>query len=106
MTPDNTAWKVSPGVRATYSEDGAVLLDIDKGICYSLNVVGSRIWVTIASSPGIHLEGIVNVLGTHFQAPREQLLTDTAEYLRNLVRIGLLHSHGAVVSPNATRGRK
>ena len=106
MTSDNTAWKVSPGVRATYSEDGAVLLDIDNGLCYSLNVVGSRIWVTLASSPGIDLEGIVDVLETHFQALREQLLTDTAEYLRDLVRMGLLYSHGGVVSPNATRRTK
>ena len=26
--------------------------------------------------------------------------------LRDLVRMGLLHSHGGVVSPNATRRRK
>ncbi len=36
-------WRISPEVRTTYSEDGAVLLDINKGLCYSLNSVAARI---------------------------------------------------------------
>ena len=47
-------------VRATYSEDGAVLLDINKGLCYGLNPVAARIWVT--------LEGIVYAPETHFHS--------------------------------------
>jgi len=50
---------ISPEVRATYSEDGAVLLDINKGLCYSLDGVAALLWVTIeGSSAGISLEGI------------------------------------------------
>jgi hypothetical protein len=33
---------IAPGVRETASEDGAVLLDIEQGICFSLNPVGSQ----------------------------------------------------------------
>ena len=33
-------WAVSPDVRATQSPDGCVLLDIETGQCYRLNVVG------------------------------------------------------------------
>src|ERR1700722_84240 len=40
----NSGWNISPGVRATCNQDGAVLLDIDHGLCYSLNAVGGRIW--------------------------------------------------------------
>src|SRR2546429_5223951 len=40
-------WLVSPDVRSTYSEDGAVLLDIQKGLCYSLNPVAARVWSTV-----------------------------------------------------------
>ena len=62
-TDANARWLVSPDVRSTYSEDGAVLLDIRKGLCYSLNVVGARMWLTIdASQTGITLDGIVGAL--------------------------------------------
>ena len=35
---------IAPSVRETASEDGAVLLDIEQGICFSLNPVGLKIW--------------------------------------------------------------
>jgi hypothetical protein len=106
MTPDDTRWEISPDVRATYSEDGAVLLDIDKGLCYSLNVVGSQIWVTIESAPGIGLEGIVDALETHFQVPREQLRADTMEYLNNLRQKGLLQLNGALPFEKTARRKR
>ena len=87
-TDANARWLVSPDVRATYTEDGAVLLDIGKGLCYSLNVVGARMWLTIdASQTGITLDGIVGALETHFNVPRQELETDIAEYLDKLERM-------------------
>ncbi len=72
---------VSPYARATYTPDACVLLDIEKGLCYSLNVVGARMWLTIdASQTGITLDGIVGALETHFDVPRQELETDMAEY--------------------------
>ncbi len=50
-TDPNAMWLVSPDVRSTYSEDGAVLLDIQKGLCYSLNPVAARVWSTVEASP-------------------------------------------------------
>ena len=50
-TDSNAIWLVSPDVRSTYSEDGAVLLDIQKGLCYSLNPVAARVWSTVEASP-------------------------------------------------------
>src|SRR5260370_9847193 len=88
-------WKVSPYARATYSPDGCVLLDIEKGLCYSLNVVGARMWLTIdASQSGITLEGILDALETHFEVPRNELESDTAEYLDKLERMGLIQRNG------------
>ena len=72
-TDPNAIWLVSPDVRSTYSEDGAELLDIRKGLYYSLNVVGARMWLTIdASQTGITLDGIVGALETHFNVPRQE----------------------------------
>ncbi len=92
---NNTKWIIAPDVRATYSEDGAVLLDINQGLCYSLNAVAARIWVTIeASQNGITLDGIVGALVTHVKVPRPELESDTAECLDKLQRMGLLHRNG------------
>ncbi len=88
-------WAVSPSVRATYGPDGCVLLDIKKGLCYSLNVVGARMWLTIdASQTGITLPGIVGALETHFEVPRCELESDAAEYLDKLERMGLVQCNG------------
>ena len=104
-TENHATWAISPDVRATYSEDGAVLLDINKGMCYSLNAVGARIWVTIEASPsGIALDGIVEALATHYQTPYGQLEADTKECLHKLLRLGLIRSNGGI-RPTAVAGR-
>jgi coenzyme PQQ synthesis protein D (PqqD) len=105
MTENHATWAISPDVRATYSEDGAVLLDISKGMCYSLNAVGARIWVTMEASPsGITLDGIVGALATHYGIPCQQLEADTKECLDKLRRSGLVYRNGCV-GPSLGAGR-
>jgi len=90
-------WRISPEVRTTYSEDGAVLLHINKGLCYSLNPVAARIWVTIETSQaGMTFDGILGVLETHFKVPRHQLGDDIAEYLTKLEDMGLVQRNGLI----------
>src|SRR6266852_1378585 len=104
-TKDGVKWAVSAHVRATYTADGAVLLDINKGICYSLDAVASRLWVTIETSPtGITLEGIVGAVETHFSVSRQELEHDTAEWLDKLHRMGLVHRDGYGMSAKAFGG--
>ncbi|SRR5712691_4312525 len=94
-TKDVGKWATSTHVRATYTADGAVLLDINKGICYSLDAVASRLWVTIETNPtGITLEGIVRAVETHFPICRQELEHDTSEWLDKLQRMGLVHRNG------------
>ncbi len=94
-TKNTMKWAISSHVRATYTADGAALLDIEKGIFYSLNEVGARIWVTIeTSTTGITLEGIVGALETHYQIPHQQLERDTAKCLEDLQRVKLIHRNG------------
>jgi hypothetical protein len=88
---DITGWLVSPGVRSIYAEDGAVLLDIKHGCCYSLDGVAAQVWVTIEGSPaGISLEGAVDVLETHFTVSREELERDASDCLAQLQRADLV----------------
>ena len=82
---DITGWSVSPSVRSIYEEDGAVLLDIKDGCCYSLNGVAARVWVTVEGSPaGISFDGIVDVLETHFNITREALERAARDCLADL----------------------
>jgi Coenzyme PQQ synthesis protein D (PqqD) len=105
-TNANALWLISPDVRSTYSEDGAVLLDIRKGLCYSLNPVASRIWVTIESSQaGIDFRGLVEVMETHYTVPREQLESDIAEYLSKLEEMGLVQPNGLFHGSKAAGAR-
>ena len=94
-TDSNAMWLVSPDVRSTYSEDGAVLLDIRKGLCYSLNPVAARIWSTVEASPsGVDLRGLVDVMETYYKVSRELLERDIAEHLSKLEQIGLVQRNG------------
>ena len=52
---------IAPGVRETASEDGAVLLDIEQGICFSLNPVGLKIWELLKKHYSV--DQIAEVLG-------------------------------------------
>jgi hypothetical protein len=99
-------WRISPEVRATYSEDGAVLLDINKGLCYSLNPVAARVWVTIETSQaGITLDGIVGALETHFEVPRHKLGDDIGRYLTKLEDMGLVHRNSLIHGSKAASAR-
>ena len=99
-------WRISPEVRTTYSEDGAVLLDINKGLCYGLNPVAARIWVTIETSQaGITLDGIVGALETHFEVPRHKLGDDIAKYLSKLEHMGLVQRNGLIHRSKAVSAR-
>ncbi len=105
MNTDDATWTVSPHVRSTSTEDGAVLLDIKKGLCYSLNVVGARVWVTIESSQmGITFEGIVDAVETHFKVPRPDLETDIGGYLSQLEAMSLVHCNGRAQPSKPVRG--
>ena len=105
-TDANAKWLVSPDVRSTYSEDGAVLLDIQKGLCYSLNPVAARVWSTVEASPsGVDLRGLVDVMETHYTVSREQLERDIKEYLAKLEHTGLVQRNGLLHESKAAGAR-
>jgi len=99
-------WLVSPDVRSTYSEDGAVLLDIQKGLCYSLNPVAARVWSTVEASPsGVDLRGLVDAMETHYTISHEQLESDVTEYLTKLQEMGLVQRNGLFQESKAAGAR-
>ncbi len=106
MKRQSVKWLVSSSVRATYTEDGGVLLDIQKGLCYSLNPVGARVWITIeASQTGIDLQGLVDVMETHYKLSRDELERDITEYLSKLESMGLVQRNGLFHGSTAAGAR-
>jgi len=98
----NHKWAISPHIRPTYSQDGAVVLHIEQGRCYGLNVVAAQILLAIQSSPsGITLDGIVDVLETIFTVPRHQLDFDAYECLAKLQGMNLVACNSALPQAKA-----
>lgn len=62
---------ISGGIREVISEDGAVLLDIEQGICFTLNPVGLKIWQLLKQ--GKSVDAVVDALANEFEIPRHQL---------------------------------
>ncbi len=87
-----TDFTIAPGVRETTSEDGAVLLDIEQGVCFSLNPVGLRIWELLKKRSS--LDQIADALGQEFSIPRSQLLSDAREFIDALEAKQLIRRPG------------
>lgn len=79
----NNPFSVPPTVKETASEDGAVLLDVEKGICFSLNPVGLRIWSLLKQ--GSNIDQIADALENDYPVvPRPQLLEDVYAFMHEL----------------------
>jgi hypothetical protein len=74
--------KVSDSVRSTHGQDGAIVLDIQQGQMFNLNLVGSRILELLES--GSTDEQIVDVISREFSADIETVRKDVAEFLEEL----------------------
>jgi hypothetical protein len=83
---------IAPSVRETASEDGAALLDIEQGMCFSLNPVGLKIWGLVKTHHSV--DEIADELAQDFPVSRSQLLSDVAEFLQSLEAKKLIRRSG------------
>lgn len=89
---------ISDSVRTVETEDGAVLLDIRRGVCLSLTPVALRIWRMLRREHTF--EEIVDGLVSEFQdVARVQIHDDTLEFIADLRSKGLLVSDEQPNSP-------
>lgn len=72
---DNCEILIPADIRETTSQDGAVLLDIEQGICFSLNPVGLKIWELLKQ--GQSIDKVADTLANEFPISRQQILADT-----------------------------
>jgi hypothetical protein len=83
---------IPAGIRETKSPDGAVLLDIEQGICFSLNPVGLKIWELLKQ--GQPIDKVADTLAIEFPISRQQILADTQEFISALEAKQLIRRAG------------
>lgn len=94
--------RVSVSTRLAETQDGAVLLDIQQGLCFSVNPLGTVIWKLICDG---HPETqIAEHLVSTFGISEEQARGDTDEFLRVLIEKRLVERLDHQQSQNRRRG--
>ena len=79
-------------VRSITAQDGALILDLEKGIYYSFNGVGARIWEGITNGQSARL--ILKSLKSRYQATTDTLQADLNNFIHELKKKGLVHVTG------------
>lgn len=74
--------KLSNSVRLSQDDTGALLLDVDQGKCFALNLLGLKICTALQEG---RLNGIVDELSQSFEeVPLPQIRTDVQAFLDDL----------------------
>lgn len=89
--------KISPQLRSTHNQDGAVVLDILHGRMFRLNLVGSRMLELLKL--GREESQIADELSREFGADRETVRADLKEFLAHLERHHLLERRQTETHP-------
>lgn len=85
--------RVSSSVVSADLDDETVLLNIDSGIYYGLDPVGTRIWELLVN--GLDEDAIVQALLAEYDVPSHVLRDDVIEFLNTLEQRQLISSvHG------------
>lgn len=90
----NRSIQLAQNVRDTINQDGAVLLDIKQGVCFSVNPVGARIWQMLKDRCPV--DQIATTLESEFEVPRSQIETDIRDFLKSLRERKLIQYEGEV----------
>jgi hypothetical protein len=85
---DQERFRPSPGVRASVSDDGLVLLDVEGGLVLSSNTVGARIWQLIEQARTT--EEIALQLVVDYAVPVERARRDVRAFVKDLIARGLV----------------
>ena len=86
-------------VREAENQDGAVLLDIHHGVCFSLNPVAVKIWTLLKQQ--YSLDQIAKSLASEFALPEEELYQDVVEFVESLKAQHLLLSNDVTIEPGS-----
>ena len=84
----NTPLRTSSAVRATVSDDGLLLLDVDGGLVLSSNQIGARIWQLIEQQrTGVE---IAHQIADDYDISAARAGTDVDAFVSALIARGLV----------------
>lgn len=66
-----------------------VMMDIDKGMYFSLNPVATYIWEQLEEAHT--LDGLVALLVNEYEVDAEECRADVQEHLQEMEKLGLIH---------------
>jgi hypothetical protein len=75
-------FKVSGAIRSTSTEDGAVLLDINRGRILGLNRMGSRVFEMLQG--GVDQDQIAGEISNEFGVDAAEVRNDVLDFIRTL----------------------
>jgi hypothetical protein len=82
--------KVSDSVRSAHGQDGAIVLDVQQGQMFNLNLVGSRILQMLEKGKA---EPVITAqISQEFGIREEIVRADLKEFVQTLARYGLLET--------------
>lgn len=81
-------YRVSDTVRSTHGQDGAIVLDVQRGQIVRLNLTGSLIFQRLER--GETVARIVDGISRDFCTSRESVQTDVTSFLKSLSEQGLV----------------
>ena len=84
-------YEVSSGVRSTRSEDGGIVLDIDHGQMFRLNLEGALILESLAKGCGE--AEIARGLVLQYSIKQETAIADVREFLKSLEEHRVVRMH-------------
>jgi hypothetical protein len=85
-------YRISESVRSTHGQDGAVVLDIQQGQMFNLNLVGSQVLELLKT--GATESTIVEEISQKFEVSRELAESDVREFIESLKHLRLLEDLG------------
>jgi Coenzyme PQQ synthesis protein D (PqqD) len=80
---------ISSTIRRTRTQDGAVLLDVERGAMYCLNPLGAEILELIAAGADEH--EIACQLSARYRVEIEMVHADLREFLQTMTRQAIVH---------------
>ena len=83
--------KISESVRSSHGQDGAILLDVQQGQIFNVNLVGSRILELLAA--GTSEPDVADTISKEFGVNRDIATKDMQEFLLALQERGLLEAN-------------
>lgn len=84
--------RIAEHVRASVSDDGLVLLDVEGGVMLAANAVGARIWQLLEEQQS--LDQIARQLAIDYGVPLERADRDLGAFVASLAARGILTEDG------------